>query len=353
MKNIRRKTRQVKVGNIKIGGTAPISIQSMVKTETKEISATIKQIKRLKAAGADIVRVAIKDIKDAKAIKEIKKKTDIPLVADIHFNYQFAIEAIKNGIDKIRLNPGNIYDKNQIREVVVLAKKRKIPIRVGVNSGSVQAKGKTVVDSMVKSASDYLKILEKLDFQDIVVSLKASDVADTIAAYEKMAKLCDYPFHLGVTATGPLIPGAIKSTLAIGSLLKEGIGDTIRVSLTASPEDEIIVAKEILQSLGLRRFSPEIISCPTCGRCEVDLVKMVNSFQERLEKITHKNGRFPTRKVAIMGCVVNGPGEAKDADLGIAFMKNSGLVFKKGRVIKKVSERDSLNLLVRELERMQ
>lgn len=347
----RRKTGVVKVADIKIGGSNPVSIQGMTKTETRNVSATVKQIIQLKNIGAEIVRIAVKDIEDAKAIKDIKKKIDIPLVADIHFNYQFAIEAIKNGIDKIRLNPGNIYDSNHVKEVVACAKEYKIPIRVGVNSGSLSKSSGSLANSMVRSALDYIKILEKLRFFDIVVSLKASEVQETISAYEKLAKLCDYPFHVGVTATGPLMPGTIKSTLAIGSLLKEGIGDTIRVSLTGSPEDEIMVSKEILQSLGLRNFYPEIISCPTCGRCQVDLIKIVNVLKNRLDGLPSKNGKLSVKKIALMGCIVNGPGEAKQADMGIAFTRNLALVFKKGKVIKKTSQKDSIDFLVKQLEK--
>lgn len=351
MEDERRKTRVLKVADIKIGGNNPISIQGMAKIETKNVAAVVIQINQLKKAGADIVRLAVKDMQDAAAIKDIKKKTSVPLVADIHFNYQFALQAMRNGIDKIRLNPGNICDLKQLKEVVASAKKYKVPIRVGVNSGSLKKHSGSLVDAMVKSALDYIKTLEKFNFYEIVVSLKASEVKDTIRAYEKLAKLCNYPFHLGITATGPLIPGAIKSTLVIGSLLKEGIGDTIRVSLTSSPEDEIIVAKEVLQALGLRNFSPEIISCPTCGRCQVDLIKIVNTVKNRLESLSSKNGSLSTKKIAIMGCIVNGPGEAKQADIGIAFARNLALVFKKGKIIKKMPEKDSVNFLIKQLEK--
>ena len=352
MRYKRRKTKVIKVGKVKVGGSNPISIQAMAKTATNDVLGTVRQINRLKAAGADIVRVAVKDIKDAKAIKDIKTKTDIPIVADIHFNYKFALEAIKNGIDKIRLNPGNIFNVEQIKEITKFARINKVPIRVGVNSGSVRIHKGSLVDSMVKSALDYIKILEKFKFNDIVVSLKASDISETISAYEKMAKLCDYPFHLGVTATGPLVPGTVKSTLAIGNLLKEGIGDTIRVSLTSNPEDEVMVAKEILQSLGLRKFAPQIISCPTCGRCEVDLLKIVNNLKNRLNTMHPKNGKISSRKIAIMGCIVNGPGEAKEADLGIAFARNSALVFKRGKIVKRTSESDSIDFLTKQIEKM-
>jgi (E)-4-hydroxy-3-methylbut-2-enyl-diphosphate synthase len=348
----RRRTRQIKVADIRIGADAPIAIQSMTRTATKDVLKTVKQIERLKILGADIVRVAVKDIDDARAIKAIKERTDTPLVADIHFNYQFALEALRNGIDKIRLNPGNIYNTTHIKQIINLAKRKKIPIRIGVNSGSLRLYRGSVVDSMVKSVLEYLRILEKLDFYDIVISVKASDVEDTIQAYKKIANLCDYPFHLGVTATGALIPGTIKSTLAIGVLLREGIGDTIRVSLTSNPEDELIVAKEILQSLGIRRFSPQVISCPTCGRCEVNLIKIVNRIKKDLNGIYLKKNRLPIKKIAIMGCVVNGPGEARDADLGIAFMKDSGFVFKNGKIFRKIAGKDALSFLIKEIEKM-
>jgi (E)-4-hydroxy-3-methylbut-2-enyl-diphosphate synthase len=361
MKNPRHKTRPIKIGNIYIGGNHPIAIQSMAKTKTANIEDSVKQINELERVGCEIVRVAIKDEQDAKALKRIKERVKIPVVADIHFNWRLALEAIDNGADKIRLNPGNIYKKEQIKEIVYAAKMNRIPIRVGVNSGSLinrKSKGapclpelmhhKSQVDSMVKSALDYLKILEDHGFFDIVVSLKASCVSDTIAAYRKLAGLCDYPLHLGVTASGPYLSGTIKSSIAIGSLLLDGIGDTIRVSLTEEPWQEVEAAKVILESLGLRNSRPQIISCPTCGRCEVDLVNIVRELEKRLSAAYCRLQAVPV-KVAVMGCVVNGPGEAGMADIGVAFGKKEGLLFRKGRIIKKVSASDCINVLLKEL----
>ena len=353
----RRKTRQIRVGDVKIGGDAPVSIQSMAKTDTRDVAATVKQIKGLEAAGCDIVRVAILDSRAARAIKAIKKKIKIPLVADIHFQYKLAIEAINAGADKIRLNPGNIKDRAGIEQVVKLAKKRKIPIRIGINSGSVLYNpspsplpiGERVrVRGMVKAALDYIKLFEGMDFYDIIISLKASSVATTIDAYREMAELCDYPFHLGVTAAGPSERGIVKSSVGIGALLAEGIGDTIRVSLTGDPCEEVRVAKEILSALNLRRGGIDIISCPTCGRCEVNLVKVVREFENQLLRRGTVH-RAPT-KVAIMGCVVNGPGEAKEADIGIAAGKNCGIFFKKGKIVRKIKESDFVKVLLDEMD---
>ena len=349
MKIIRRKTKIIDVAGVKIGGKAPIAIQSMTKTPTSDVAKTVKQIKSLKAAGCHIVRVAVPDMASAEAIKSIKKKVDIPLVADIHFNYKLALKAIDCGIDKIRLNPGNIYKKQEVEKVVKLATKHKIPIRVGVNSGSVKkARNSSMVDCMVSSALKYIKLLESFGFYDIVVSLKASSILETIEAYRKMSKKCNYPMHLGVTATGMYSSAIVKSVLGIGSLLVDGIGDTIRVSLTGKPEDEVALAQEILQALGLGSFGPEIISCPTCGRCNVDLVNIVKNFTQYVKN--NQNGtRLKSSRVAIMGCFVNGPGEAKEADAGVAFGRNSGLVFRKGNPIKKMSQKQAFNFLFNEL----
>jgi (E)-4-hydroxy-3-methylbut-2-enyl-diphosphate synthase len=349
MRIVRRKTRIVKLGGIKIGGGAPISVQAMTKTDTSDVAATVKQIKELQKAGCELVRLAVKDLASARAIKDIKRQTDIPLIADIHFHYQFALEAIKNGIDKIRLNPGNIHKKEQIEEIVVLARKRRIPIRVGVNSGSVPRGNKSLVDAMVKCARDYTRVLEEMDFRDIVISLKASDILETVQAYRKMAKLCDYPFHLGLTATGMFDSGMVKSSLGIGILLAEGIGDTIRVSLTSEPVNEVRVAKEILQSLGLRHFQPELLSCPTCGRCEVDLLKIVKTVEKKIGEIDFTGNGNKLPRIAVMGCFVNGPGEASSADLGVAFGKNMGLVFKRGKVIKRLPEVQAVDFLIKEI----
>jgi len=332
----------------------------MAKTKTADIEKTIAQIKNLQKAGCEILRVAVKDIYDARAIKKIRPKIKIPLVADIHFDWRLAIEAIENGADKIRLNPGNIYKQHEIEAIVAALKRQKIPLRIGVNSGSLRdlnSKRLSLSDKLVASAMDYIKTVERLKFYDMVISLKGSDVADTVSAYRKIAKLCDYPLHLGVTATGLPRQGAVKSSIAIGALLLEGIGDTIRVSLTAGPEQEVRVAKAILEALGLRHFGPEIISCPTCGRCEVDLIKIVKELESRLSVIpacrSGRDYRLSTRlpKVAVMGCVVNGPGEAKGADIGIAFGKKEGLLFKKGKAIKKISSAACVNTLLKEMER--
>jgi len=382
----RRKTRKIRVGTAAIGGSAPISIQSMTKTDTRDVPATVKQIRQLENAGCDIIRAAVPDAEAARAIREIKKKIKIPLVADIHFNYKLAIEAINAGADKIRLNPGNIRKKEDIEQVVKLAKKRKIPIRIGVNSGSIGnvilSGAKDLKDpsalrlrsgpqddnvgmhslAMVNAAVDYIKIFEELDFYDIIISLKASSVAATIDAYREMAKSCDYPFHLGVTAAGASQCGIIKSSVGIGALLAEGIGDTIRVSLTGEPVQEVGVAQEILSSLGLRNKGIDIISCPTCGRCEVDLVKVVRELEKKLHTDNYPSGpvmlsRGPRDdrhlKVAVMGCIVNGPGEAKDADIGIAAGKNCGILFKKGKIVKKISEKDFVKTLLQELQNLE
>ena len=314
-------TRQIKIGGVKIGNGAPVSIQSMAKTDTRDVLATVRQIKGLEKAGCEIVRVAVKDFEAAKAIRGIKNKINIPLVADIHFDYRLALSAIENGADKIRLNPGNIYKEEEIREVVKLAKKRKIPLRVGANSGSIRLSVigyrlsvKDTAEQMVKSVLDYIKILERMEFYDIIVSLKASSVLSTIDAYRLFSKKSKYPLHLGVTAAGSVSTGIVKSSIGIGVLLLDGIGDTIRVSLTGDPVEEVIAAKNILQALDLRKFGPEIISCPTCGRCQVDLQKITEQIGSRL-KAQGSRGKFSLQpsafsqkafKIAVMGCEVNG-----------------------------------------------
>lgn len=280
----------------------------------------------------------------------------MPLVADIHFDWRLAIAAIENGIDKIRLNPGNIDDRKQIKEIVRQAKLSHIPIRIGINSGSLkrvksqEPRAKVVAQAMINAALDYIKILEGFKFSDIVISLKAANIFDTIEAYQRMAELCDYPFHLGLTATGIPLSGAVKSSMALGILLSQGLGDTIRVSLTDKPTEEVRVAKYILEALNLRRFAPQIISCPTCGRCEINLVEMVKELEKKLSAISYGlSARFP--KVAVMGCVVNGPGEAKEADLGIAFGKREGLLFRKGKPVRRVKPKDCINILLTEIKR--
>ncbi len=354
-------TKQIKVGNVKIGGGAPVSIQSMTKTDTRDVLGTIRQIKELEKAGCEIIRVAVKDFEAAKAIKAIKRKINLPLVADIHFNYRLALSAIQNGADKIRLNPGNINKKEHIIEVVRLAKKKRIPIRIGVNSGSVpspfplpigervRARGRNSADQMVKAALDYIKILERMDFYDIIVSLKASSVLSTIEAYKLFSKKSKYPLHLGVTAAGPVSTGIVKSSIGIGALLLDGIGDTIRVSLTGDPVEEVIAAKNILQALELRSFGPEIISCPTCGRCQVNLQAIVNKVTSRITNDERRTTKNYHSKIAIMGCEVNGPGEAKEADIGVACGKGTGVIFKKGKIVKRVKEKDIVIELLRAL----
>ncbi len=348
MKISRRKTKEIKIGDVKIGADNPVAIQSMVKYKAADIEKSLRQIKDLEKAGCEVVRVAIKDNADAAAIKKIRPKIRIPLVADIHFNWRLAIAAIDNGADKIRLNPGNIYRKEELRGIADAARCARIPIRAGVNSGSLRERATHHVDSMVKSAMDYIRILENFKFHDIVVSLKASNTLDTVEAYRRISKLCGYPLHLGVTATGLPYAGTIKSSMALGILLSEGIGDTIRVSLTEAPEQEVKAARIILKSLGLRRFGPEIISCPTCGRCAVDLVSIVKQLGKKLSTMDYGLWTRPP-KVAVMGCEVNGPGEAEAADIGIAFGKKEGLLFKKGKPVKKIPVNRCLKVLLKEL----
>ncbi|MBU0503377.1 MAG: flavodoxin-dependent (E)-4-hydroxy-3-methylbut-2-enyl-diphosphate synthase [Candidatus Omnitrophota bacterium] len=370
MKIIRHKTKVIKIGDLAIGGYNPVAIQSMVKVKTENASAVVREIKKLESLGCEIIRLAVKDMADAKSLGLIRPKVKIPLVADIHFDYRLALQAIDSGADKIRLNPGNIYKKEEIRQIVKKAKANHIPIRVGANSGSVRdwhrdsktPGHRSMADLMVKGVLDYIKILEGCGFNDIVISLKASNILDTVEAYQKISKLCAYPLHLGVTATGATATGIIKSSIAIGALLMQGIGDTIRISLSDTPSEEVGAARRILESLGLRRFGPEIISCPTCGRCGVDLIKIVNDINRKMTQFTVHSPQsmdrdrrpstvdrrqFPT--VAIMGCVVNGPGEAKEADLGVAFGKKEGLLFKKGKPVKKVKVDQCVDILMKEI----
>jgi (E)-4-hydroxy-3-methylbut-2-enyl-diphosphate synthase len=357
MNKKRRISRVVRIGKVSIGGRFPVAIQSMVKAKTANVPAALGQIRKLQAAGCQIVRLAVKDLADARALKKIKQNCRIPVVADIHFNWRLGMEAIEAGVDKIRLNPGNIYKKEEVVSIARAARLKGIPIRVGVNSGSVRRKNsglmknKVQAQEMVKSALEYIKVLEGAGMRDIVVSLKASDIRQTVIAYRLMAGRCNYPFHLGVTATGPLFSGVIKSSIAIGSLLLEGIGDTIRISLTDEPQQEIKAAKGILQALGLGHFGPQIISCPTCGRCEVDLVRLVNDFERKLSAAQSCGRRsFPEElEVALMGCVVNGPGEAAEADLGVAFGKKEGILFKNGKPVRKVSFRNCITELLKEI----
>ncbi len=349
----RRKTRQVRIGRLFCGSDYPVSIQSMTKTDTRNVASTVAQINKLAAEGCEIIKVAVLDIEAARAIRDIKKEITIPLEADIHFNPALAVESIHSGADCIRLNPGNISDKMSLKEILREACERDISIRVGVNSGSLPVSGgrrhKNTALAMADAAARHIKIFEGYDFYKLMVSLKASDVLTTIEAYRIMAKRCDYPFHLGVTATGIAPSSVIKSSIGIGALLVDGIGDTIRVSLTDAPEQEVIVAKDILSSLRLRYFSHEVISCPTCGRCQIDIVNITRKIKDTLNRLP-LNGKKSYIKVAIMGCVVNGPGEARDADIGIAGGKGFGALFKKGRLVKKVKEDRLIDTLIKEIK---
>lgn len=343
-----KKTRKVYVGDVAIGGGSPISIQSMTTKETKNIKEVVKQINDFEKAGCDISRSAINSIEDARAISEIKKKTNLPFVADIQFDYKLALAAVENGCDCLRINPGNIGGSDKVKILVEKCKEKNIPIRIGVNSGSVHKdmieKYKGVnVDSLVYSALDEVKVLEELDFYDIVISIKSSDVNTMIDVNRKISSLCDYPLHLGVTEAGPLYQALVKSSIGMGSLLKDGIGDTIRVSITGDPLQEVKAAKTILKSLGLRRDGIDLVSCPTCSRTSVNLDEIVNEASERLDKLNLN------LKVAIMGCPVNGPGEAKEADYGIACAKGYGFLFKKGITIKKVKQEEIVDSLIEEI----
>lgn len=349
MKIKRRKSQKLFVGGVAIGGNAPITIQSMTSTDTKDVSATVRQIKALELAGVQIIRVAVLDNDSAIAIQEIKKKINIPIVADIHFDYRLALAAIENGADKIRLNPGNIEKSWQIEAVLKAAMKNKVPIRIGLNSGSVKRVRKNIVDDMIAAAVSYEKIFKKFNFKDMIFSFKTHDVLSTIEAYRKFAKLTDAPLHLGVTSAGLEASGLVKSSIGIGALLLEGIGDTLRVSLTADPIKEVQAGKNILSALGLSSEGIEIISCPTCGRCTIDLIKVVEQAVKAFEPLQKK---FIDKKlkVALMGCIVNGPGEAREADIGIAWGGKCGILFKKGKRIKNVDKNSLIKTLVAEVE---
>lgn len=343
--------KSVKIGNLTIGNGHNVAIQSMTNTKTKDIDSTVSQILSLEKAGCEIVRVAVPDVESANAVSKIKEKIHIPLVADIHFDYKLALLSMENGIDKVRINPGNIGNKENIKKVVDMAREKGIPIRIGVNSGSVEKDilskyGRVCAEALVESAKKHIDILNEFDFDDIVVSLKASDVNMTIDAYRLMSERYDYPLHLGVTEAGTFLSGAVKSAIGIGSLLKDGIGDTIRVSLTDDPVQEIRVAKEILKALELRNFGAKLVSCPTCARTNIGLIPLAKRVEEYLEGVD-KN-----ITVAVMGCVVNGPGEAREADIGIAGGNGEGLIFKKGEIIKKLPEDKLFEALKEEIEKM-
>jgi (E)-4-hydroxy-3-methylbut-2-enyl-diphosphate synthase len=347
----RRKTKKIKVGSIYIGGNAPVVIQSMCTTDTRDVKATVKQIRQLQMAGCEMIRVAVPDMVAAKALGKIKKQISIPLVADIHFSAEFAMEAMRQGIDKLRINPGNIGSEEKIKMVVLEAKKRKIPIRIGVNGGSLEKdilkkyKGKVTATAMVESALRHINILEKYGFKDIVISLKASDIERTVEAYRLLSSKINYPLHIGITEAGTIFRGTVISSIGLGILLYDGIGDTMRVSLTADPIEEIRVAWEICKSLGVRKRGITVTSCPTCGRTEIDLITLAGKVEKALvgiEKDIH---------VAVMGCVVNGPGEAREADLAIVGGKGVGLIMKNGEIIRKVDEKKLLEEFIKEVKK--
>ncbi|MEI7542894.1 MAG: flavodoxin-dependent (E)-4-hydroxy-3-methylbut-2-enyl-diphosphate synthase [bacterium] len=349
------KTRSVKIGSIIIGGGAPVAVQSMCNTKTKDVKATIEQIKRLTDLGCEIIRCGVPDMESALALDKIKSKIKIPLVADIHYDYKLAIASFKSGADKIRINPGNIGSQEKVKAIIDAAKEHKAAIRIGVNAGSLKtnatyhmtvSSGIEKVDKMVSSLMEHVEFFEKNDFKNIVVSLKAHDVPETLAAYRLFNKLRDYPLHIGITEAGTSLSGTIKSSVGLGILLNEGLGDTMRVSLTADPEEEIYAAYKILSTLGLRRVGVELISCPTCARTEINVIKLA----KEVEKMT-KNIKKPL-KIAVMGCSVNGPGEAKEADLGVSGGRGIGLIFKGGEIIKRVPKKNLLKEFEKELKKL-
>ena len=345
----RRISKPVKIGNVTVGGGAPIVVQSMTKTNTADVRTTVEQIKELEDCGCEIVRVAVPDSEAAQAIKDIKKAIAIPLIADIHFDHRLALSAIEAGCDGLRLNPGNISDPEKIKAVAKAAKERNVPIRVGVNAGSLPPSPNpqlSIAERMVEAALAQVRLLEELDFELIKVSVKAFDVPTTIEAYQSITQKVPYPLHIGVTESGPPRTGIIRSTVGISTLLYEGIGDTIRVSLSAHPREEVIAAYEILKSLNLRQHGPILVSCPSCGRAEVDIVKLAAEVEQKLLKVDK-----PV-KVAVMGCIVNGPGEAKDADIGIACGKGRAILFKKGEKVKTIKEKDFVKVLMGEVGRL-
>lgn len=342
-------TKQILVGGVPVGGGAPISIQSMTNTRTDDVEATLAQIRALAAAGCDIVRVAVPDMAAARAVGKVKEECPLPLVVDIHFDYKLALEAVAAGADKVRINPGNIGGRDKVRMVAQACQERGVPIRIGVNGGSLEKPlleryGGVTPDALVESALGHIRLLEEVGFSDICVSLKSSSVPITMAAYEKMSQVSDYPLHLGVTEAGTLEMGTIKSAVGIGGLLARGIGDTFRVTLTADPVEEIRVAKDILRAVGLRRDGPELIACPTCGRTKIDLIPMAQKVEALLRQINKPI------TVAVMGCVVNGPGEARHADVGIAGGNGEGVLFKHGQIVRRVPEEELVPALMELIE---
>lgn len=345
----RRTSKAVAMGKVQIGGDAPISVQSMTNTDTRNLAATVEQIEQLEQAGCELIRVAVPDQEAAENIDKIKEQITIPLIADIHFDHRLALEALERGVDGLRINPGNIGGKAKVKQLAAVAAQKKVPIRVGVNAGSLEEEllekyGHPTAEAMVESALKHVRILEKFDFYDIIISLKASDVLMTAEAYKLMAEKVDYPFHVGITEAGPVKSGTIKSSVGIGTILAQGLGDTIRVSLTGEPVEEIYVGYQILRALNLRDQGVNLISCPTCGRCEINLVEIAQEVEKRLKNINKP------LSVAVMGCVVNGPGEAREADVGIAGGKDEGLIFSKGEVLRKVPAEELVEELMKEIK---
>lgn len=348
---LRRKSRQVTVGNIKIGGDAPVVIQSMLNAPANDYEKNYQQLKALEEAGCEIVRMAVPDMDAVKVLGKLKENSDIPLVADIHFDYRLALESLQAGVDKIRINPGNIGSQERVEAVAKACMEKNVPIRIGVNSGSVEKDllekfGGATPEAMVESAFRHVKMLEECEFYNTVISIKSSDVENMVKAYSLVADRCDYPLHLGVTEAGTERSSLVKSSIGIGSLLLKGIGDTIRVSITDSPVKEIYAARDILNAVGLRIETPQIVACPTCGRTKIDLVSLANQVESAV-----KNIKKPV-KIAVMGCVVNGPGEAKEADIGVAGGDGCGVLFKKGEILRKVPESDIVSELLKELDKI-
>ncbi|WP_298440037.1 flavodoxin-dependent (E)-4-hydroxy-3-methylbut-2-enyl-diphosphate synthase [Geobacter sp.] len=348
---MKRQTRQIRVGNVPVGGGAPCSVQSMCNTDTRNVAATVDQIRSLATAGCEIVRCAVPDMAAAEALADIKRLSPIPVIADIHFDYRLALKVLEGGIDGLRLNPGNIGERWKVEEVVRAARERLVPIRIGVNAGSLEKEllekyGHPTAEAMVESALGHVRILEELGYDQIKISLKASDVPKTVDAYRLLATKVDYPLHIGITEAGTIFSGTVKSSVGLGIMLSEGIGDTMRVSLTGDPVDEIRVGWEILKALGLRRKGVNFVSCPTCGRCQIDLIGVAQEVEKRLAVID------TPLTVAVMGCVVNGPGEAREADVGIAGGRGEGLLFRHGEIVRKVPESEMADALVAEVEKM-
>ncbi|HEX9023013.1 MAG TPA: flavodoxin-dependent (E)-4-hydroxy-3-methylbut-2-enyl-diphosphate synthase [Geobacteraceae bacterium] len=348
---MKKVTRQIKIGNVLIGGGAPCSVQSMCNTDTRDVAATLGQIERLATAGCELVRCAVPDMTAAEALGRIKAQSPLPVIADIHFDYRLALKVLEGGIDGLRINPGNIGERWKTAEVVAAARERLVPIRIGVNSGSLEKEllakyGHPTAEAMVESALGHVAILEELGYEQIKISLKASDVMRTVAAYRLLSAKVDYPLHIGITEAGTIFSGTIKSAAGLGILLADGMGDTMRVSLTGDPVDEVRVGFEILKALGIRQRGVNLVSCPTCGRCRIDLIRVAEEVEKRLMTIDKP------LTVAVMGCVVNGPGEAREADVGIAGGKGEGLLFRRGEIVRKVPEDELADALLAEVEKL-